>query len=82
MTKSSPSSPAFPARPHRRDISARQDLLGRELRKLFDGYSLEDVPDDLLQLAQQLEGAFTKPAEGSADAAPPAPPPTRSPSQE
>lgn len=47
--------------PHRRDISARQDLLGRELRQLFDGYSQEEVPEDLLRLAEQLEGAFKRP---------------------
>ncbi|MEP9367416.1 hypothetical protein [Xanthobacter sp. VNH20] len=43
--------------PHRRDISARQDLLGKELRQLFDEFTQEDVPDDLLRLAQQLQGA-------------------------
>lgn len=44
--------------PHRRDISARQDLLGRELRQLFDDYTQEDVPDDLKKLAEQLQAAF------------------------
>ena len=44
--------------PHRRDISARQDLLGRELRDLFDGYTQEDVPDELMRLAEQLQSAF------------------------
>lgn len=80
MTRSSSSS--SPARPHRRDISARQDLLGRELRQLFDGYTLEDVPDDLLQLAQQLETAFASPAQGAtAETTPPVLPPKRAPSQ-
>lgn len=36
--------------PHRRDISARQDLLGKELRQLFDDYTNEDVPDELKQV--------------------------------
>ena len=44
--------------PHRRDISARQDLLGRELRQLFDDYTQEDMPDDLKKLAEQLQSAF------------------------
>lgn len=44
--------------PHRRDISARQDLLGRELRQLFDDYTQEDMPDDLKRLAEQLQAAF------------------------
>ncbi|MCG5237766.1 hypothetical protein [Xanthobacter oligotrophicus] len=44
--------------PHRRDISARQDLLGRELRQLFDDYTQEDMPDDLQKLAEQLQAAF------------------------
>lgn len=46
--------------PHRRDISARQDLLGKELRQLFDDFTSEDIPDDLLKLAEQLQGAFEK----------------------
>ena len=44
--------------PHRRDISARQDLIGRELRQLFDGYTHEQVPDDLMRLAERLQSAF------------------------
>lgn len=44
--------------PHRRDISARQDLLGRELRQLFDDYTQEDMPDDLQDLAERLQAAF------------------------
>ncbi|WP_133863301.1 hypothetical protein [Azorhizobium sp. AG788] len=44
--------------PNRRDISARQDLLGKELRELFDDYTHEDMPDELLKLAAQLQGAF------------------------
>ena len=52
--------------PHRRDISARQDLLGRELRQLFDDYTQEDMPDDLKSLAEQLQAAF----EGRGEAAP------------
>lgn len=53
--------------PHRRDISARQDLLGRELRQLFDDYTQEDMPDDLKSLAEQLQAAF----EGRGESAPP-----------
>lgn len=58
--------------PHRRDISARQDLLGRELRQLFDDYTQEDMPDELQSLAQRLQAAFegrdpeTDAAEGAA----------------
>lgn len=44
--------------PHRRDISARQDLLGRELRQLFDDYTQEEMPDDLKALAERLQQAF------------------------
>lgn len=44
--------------PHRRDISARQDLIGRELRQLFDDYTHEDMPDELKALAEQLQSAF------------------------
>lgn len=44
--------------PHRRDISARQDLLGRELRQLFDDYTQEDMPDELQSLAERLQAAF------------------------
>ncbi|MGE4373125.1 MAG: hypothetical protein AB7E29_09555 [Xanthobacter sp.] len=58
------STSSFRARPeagqlHRRDISARQDLLGQELRQLYEGYTQEAVPADLLRLAEQLEGAFS-----------------------
>ncbi|HQS11015.1 MAG: hypothetical protein B7Y12_19665 [Rhizobiales bacterium 24-66-13] len=61
--------------PHRRDISARQDLLGKELRQLFDEFTQEDVPDDLLRLAQQLQGAVQARSDGDAntDATPAAP---------
>ncbi len=52
--------------PHRRDISARQDLLGRELRQLFDEYSQEDMPEELRQLALKLQSAV----EERPDAAP------------
>ncbi|MGR7994313.1 MULTISPECIES: hypothetical protein [unclassified Xanthobacter] len=45
--------------PHRRDISARQDLLGRELRQLFDDYAQESVPDELESLARRLQTALT-----------------------
>lgn len=57
--------------PHRRDISARQDLLGRELRKLFDDYTQEDMPDELMKLAAQLQTAFEdrKDEDGAADPA-------------
>lgn len=44
--------------PQRRDISARQELLGKELRQLFDDYTQEDMPDELMKLAAQLQGAF------------------------
>lgn len=47
---------------HRRDISARQDLLGKELRQLFDDYTREDVPDELMRLAMQLQGAMASKA--------------------
>lgn len=58
--------------PHRRDISARQDLLGKELRQLFDDYIQEDMPDELMKLAAQLQGAFeSTPPAPSADAATP-----------
>lgn len=51
--------------PHRRDISARQDLLGRELRQLFDDYVQEDMPDELKRLAEKLQEAFeSKPEDG------------------
>ena len=56
--------------PHRRDISARQDLLGRELRQLFDDYTQEDMPDDLQSLAERLQAAFEgREPEGEAGAA-------------
>lgn len=59
--------------PHRRDISARQDLLGRELRDLFDGYTQEDMPDELTRLAERLQSAFEHrgPGEGEGEAAGP-----------
>lgn len=60
--------------PHRRDISARQDLLGRELRQLFDDYTQEDMPDELQSLAQRLQAAFEG-RDTEADAADGAAPP-------
>ncbi|MFG1461627.1 hypothetical protein V5F77_01915 [Xanthobacter sp. DSM 24535] len=64
--------------PHRRDISARQDLLGKELRQLFDEFTQEDVPDDLMRLAQQLQGAV----QARTEADPPAEtPPSMSPKE-
>lgn len=56
--------------PHRRDISARQDLLGKELRQLFDDFTSEDIPDDLLKLAEQLQGAFEKTSAAKDDGEP------------
>ncbi|MET3354696.1 NepR family anti-sigma factor [Xanthobacter autotrophicus] len=56
--------------PHRRDISARQDLLGRELRQLFDDYTQEDMPDDLKKLAEQLQAAFEGRGEDEPEPAP------------
>ncbi|MFG1419406.1 hypothetical protein V5F38_15060 [Xanthobacter sp. V0B-10] len=61
--------------PHRRDISARQDLLGRELRQLFDDYSQEDMPEELRQLALRLQSAVEErpdaaPAPGDAATSP------------
>ncbi len=60
--------------PYRRDISARQDVLGRELRQLFDDFTQEDMPDELMRLAEQLQGAMerqsTDPAPADGDAAP------------
>ena len=53
--------------PHRRDISARQDLLGRELRDLFDGYSQEEMPDELTRLAERLQSAFEQRAPEETD---------------
>ncbi|OYW57457.1 MAG: hypothetical protein B7Z30_11665 [Rhizobiales bacterium 12-68-15] len=64
MTQDQPERGAMRA-PHRRDISARQDLLGKELRQLFDDFTSEDIPDDLLRLAEQLQGAFEKTPSGS-----------------
>ncbi|MFG1261321.1 MULTISPECIES: hypothetical protein [Xanthobacter] len=58
--------------PHRRDISARQDLLGRELRQLFDDYTQEDMPDELQSLAARLQAAFEgREPDGAADGAAP-----------
>lgn len=59
---------------HRRDISARQDLLGKELRQLFDDYTREDVPDELMRLAMQLQGAMEIKAPADPTAAEPNPP--------
>lgn len=60
--------------PHRRDISARQDLLGRELRQLFDDYTQEEMPDELARLALQLQSAFeTRPAGADVKSAAPTP---------
>lgn len=39
-------------------MSARQDLLGKELRQMFDGYVQEEMPDELMRLALQLQGAM------------------------
>lgn len=52
--------------PHRRDISARQDVLGRELRQLFDDFTQEEVPDELMRLAEQLQGAMERQGTASA----------------
>lgn len=55
--------------PHRRDISARQDLLGRELRQLFEDYTQEEVPEELRKLALQLQSAVeSRPAEAAPQA--------------
>lgn len=50
--------------PHRRDISVRQDLLGRELRQLFEGFTQEDMPEELQRLAMQLQSAVEGRPEG------------------
>lgn len=59
---------------HRRDISARQDLLGKELRQLFDDYTREDVPDELMRLAMQLQGAMEVKGPSNPAAEEPSPP--------
>lgn len=62
--------------PHRRDVSARQDLLGRELRQLFADYTQEDMPEELQKLALQLQSAVEgrPPAHDPPAAVPGAPP--------
>ncbi|MFG1203891.1 NepR family anti-sigma factor [Xanthobacter aminoxidans] len=68
--------------PHRRDISARQDLLGRELRQLFDDYTQEDMPDELQSLAARLQAAFEEQREPDAGAVDGAAPPDAEPKKD
>jgi len=57
MTKQNQKETGGMRMPHRRDISARQDLLGRELRQLFDGFTQEEMPEALQKLALELQSA-------------------------
>lgn len=71
MTKQNEREAGAMRMPHRREISARQDVLGKELRQLFDDYTQEEMPDDLKRLAEQLQGAFeTRSAASSAPESP------------
>ena len=44
-----------PNREKARAIRARQRVIGRELRRIFDGVAQEPVPDDFLDLLRKLD---------------------------
>ena len=44
-----------PNREKARAIRARQRVIGRELRRMFDAVAQEPVPDDFLDLLQRMD---------------------------
>jgi hypothetical protein len=44
-----------PNREKARAIRARQRVIGRELRRIYDGVAQEPVPDDFLDLLRKLD---------------------------
>ncbi len=44
-----------PNREKARAIRARQRVIGRELRRLYDGVAQEPVPDEFLDLLRQID---------------------------
>ncbi len=45
-----------PNREKARAIRARQRVIGRELRRIYDGVAQEPVPDEFLDLLRQMDG--------------------------
>jgi hypothetical protein len=48
-----------------RSARARQEAIGRELRRIYDSVIQEPVPDDFLELLRKMELREIDPAEGS-----------------
>lgn len=44
-----------PNREKARAVRARQRVIGRELRRIYDGVAQEAVPDDFLDLLRKLD---------------------------
>lgn len=44
-----------PNREKARAIRARQRVIGRELRRIYDGVAQEPVPDDFLDLLRKMD---------------------------
>ncbi|MEI9996448.1 MAG: NepR family anti-sigma factor [Rhizomicrobium sp.] len=44
-----------PNREKARAIRARQRVIGRELRRIYDGVAQEPVPDDFLELLRKMD---------------------------
>lgn len=49
-----------PNREKARAIRARQRAIGRELRRMYDDVAQENIPDDFLDLLQQIDNKTEK----------------------
>lgn len=49
-----------PNREKARAIRARQRAIGRELRRMYDDVAQESVPDEFLELLQQIDSKTEK----------------------
>jgi hypothetical protein len=53
-----------PNREKARAIRARQRVIGRELRRIYDGVAQEPVPDDFLDLLRKMDDKDDNSASG------------------
>lgn len=52
-------------RPPTDSSEARQEALGRQLRQMYDKFTKEPLPEDLVDLLDKLDEKLKKPGNGS-----------------
>jgi hypothetical protein len=51
-------------KPYHDTADARQDALGRQLRQMYDKFTREPLPEDLIELLNKLEKKLDKSGNG------------------